>query len=102
MSERIEKLKKSAEKDEQHIQKLQEGVRLKREKIKELENAEILNNLNSLSAQGYPIDKIIAAIGERDADELLRLISDKESTEESGTSSASIKNEEEKGNEQLV
>lgn len=89
MSERIETLKKSVERDEQRVQKLQEGIKAKKEKIRGLENAEILSRLNSLSAQGYPVEKIIAAIGNKDAETLMKLIKENESTaQKCGTGSA--------------
>lgn len=104
MSERIESLKHSVKRDELRIQKLQDTIKTRKEKIRELENAEILSNLNSLSAQGLQVQKIIAAIKGRDADALVRLVSENSSIESSGTGSGSafINNKEEKGNEQPV
>lgn len=90
MSERIEALKRSMERDEQRVLKLQEEIKVKKEKLRDLENTEILNNLNSLSAQGYPVGRIIDAIGNRDTDALMRLMTaNKPPEEESGTRSAS-------------
>lgn len=90
MSERIESLKRSVERDEQKAQKLQENIKARKEKIKEMENEEILSDLNSLSAKGISVKKIVAAIKDRDADTLVRLVDGNESfTEECGTGSAS-------------
>jgi type II secretory pathway component PulF len=90
MSERIEALKRSIQRDKQRVLSIQERIKANQEKLRDLENAEILNNLNSLSAQGYPVGKIIEAIGNRDADALMRLMAgNKLPEEESGTGSAS-------------
>lgn len=101
MSDRIDSLKHSVERDEQRVQKLQEAIKSRKEKIRELENSEILSNLNSLSAQGLPIPKIIAAIKGRDADALIRLVSENAPDEKSGTGSDNL-NEESEDNEQSV
>ncbi|MVB10831.1 hypothetical protein CAFE_15290 [Caprobacter fermentans] len=88
MSERIESLNRAVERDEQKIQKLQETIKARKEKIRELENAEILSSLNSLSAQGVPVKEIIAAIGSKDADTLMELVAGNEPPSGSGTGSA--------------
>lgn len=102
MSERIDSLKRSVTRDEQRVQKLQETIKLRNAKIKELENAEILSNLNSLSAQGISVRNIIDAIKGRDTDTLMRLMCNDDSTGKSGTGSASINDKEDKENEQSV
>ncbi|QAT49145.1 hypothetical protein EQM14_04790 [Caproiciproducens sp. NJN-50] len=90
MSERTETLKRSLKRDEQKVIKLQEGIKFKKEKLRDLENTEILSSLNSLSARGFPISEIIDAIGDRDTDALTRLMAENELSEkESGTGSAS-------------
>ena len=90
MSKKIESLKRSAERDEQRIQKLQESVKVRKEKIRELENEEILSNLNSLHTGGVPVREIVAAIRDRDAETLIRLVEGGgPSAEQSGTGSAS-------------
>ena len=90
MSERIEALKRSIEREKQRVLDIQERIKVNQEKLRDLENTEILNNLNSLSSQGYPVGRIIDAIGNRDTDALMRLMAENESSEkESGTGSAS-------------
>lgn len=88
MSEKIKSLKRSVSRDEEKVRKIQEEIKSKKEKIKELKNAENLNRLNALSAKGYPVDKIITAIGNKDTGALIELVGRKETVEESGTSSA--------------
>lgn len=88
MSERIEALKKAVERDEIRVQKLQESIKARKEKIRGLENTEILSRLNSLSAQGYPVKKIIAAIGSKDTAALMQLVG-KTTAQKSGTGSGS-------------
>lgn len=88
MSERLEKLRDSVQKDEAKVQKLQEEIKSKKEKIKELENAEIMSNLNTLSTQGMAVNDIITAIKNKDLDVLMSLMSSKQAEEKSGTSSA--------------
>jgi len=100
MSERLEKLRDSVQNDEAKVQKLQEDIKSKKEKIKELENAEIMNNLNSLSTQGMAVNDIITAIKNKDLDVLMSLMSSNQSEEKSETSSAFSKiNEEEQSHE---
>ena len=90
MSERLEALKRSIERDKQRVLDIQERIKVNQEKLRDLENTEILNNLNSLSSQGYPVGKIIDAIGNRDTDVLIQLMAESESSEkESGAGSAS-------------
>lgn len=89
MSERIEALKRSEERDEQKLQRLQETIKARREKIRELENEEILSNLNSLSTKGMPVKKIIAAIQDKDTSTLIELMHAEEAATKSGTGSAS-------------
>lgn len=97
MSEKLEGMKASAEKDEQRIRQLQEKLKAKREKIRELENAEIMANLNSLSAKGFNMKEIIVAISRTDYKALKDLLADPAAaTQKSGTGSgfASIIKEE--------
>ncbi len=102
MSDKIESLKHSVERKEQQIQKLQEAVKKQKGKIRGLEKSEILSNLNSLSAQGYPVKKIISAIYDKNADALIRLMDEVGSKDESGSGSATANDKEDKGNEQSV
>ena len=91
MSERLEKLRASAQKDEERIQKLQDGLKIKKEKIRELENTELMNSLNALSAQGMAVSDIVSAIRSRNVNVLMTLMVDDNhdaSVEKSGTSSA--------------
>ena len=98
MSERTESMKRTVERDEQRVQKLQESIRTRKEKIRELENEEILGELNSLSARGLSV----AAMKDGDADTLFRLIKAGEAAEKSGTGSALEMNKEAVRNEQSV
>lgn len=90
MSERSERLKEQIAKDEAKLLKLQEEVKVKKEKLRELENAEIMNNLNALSAQGMSVSEIVNAIRNNDIDVLVSLMASEENnnSEKSGTSSA--------------
>ena len=100
MSEKLEGMKASAEKDEQRIRQLQERLKAKREKIRETENAEIMANLNLLSAKGLNVKGIIAAISQKDYDTLRNLLADpaaatQEGKTGTGSGFASIIKEEE-------
>ena len=100
MSERTESMKRTVERDEQRIQKLQESIRTRKEKIRELENEEILGELNSLSARGLSVRQIVAAMKDGDADTLFRLIKAGEAADKSGTGSALETDKEAVRNEQ--
>ena len=91
MSEKLEVLKASATKDEERILKLQEKLKAKRGKIKEMENAEIMNNINSLSAKGFDVKGIISAIGRHNYAALQGLLTDSTSpiAQKSGTGTGS-------------
>ena len=102
MSERTESMKRTVERDEQRVQKLQESIRTRKEKIRELENEEILGELNSLSARGLSVRQIVAAMKDGDADTLFRLIKAGNATKKSGTGSALEMNKEAVRNEQSV
>lgn len=84
MNERIAKLKESVSKDKQKIVKLQDGIKAKEEKIRELENTELMNNLNSISTRGFAVNEIVEAIKNKDVDRLMGMME----TEKSGTGSA--------------
>lgn len=94
MSDRIQKLESSIQKDEEKIlalqesvKKLQEGIKGKKEKIRELHNTQLMNNLNAITAQGLHTDEIVLAIKNRDMDALFALLEENQ-PEKSGTSSA--------------
>ena len=90
MSEKLEAMKVSANKDDQRIRQLQEKLKIKRDKIRELENAEIMANLNSLTAKGLNVKGIIAAIDRKDYDTLKNLLADPAAdTQESKTGTGS-------------
>jgi hypothetical protein len=101
MNERIAKLKESISTDKQRIVKLQDGIKEKEAKIRELENTELMNNLNALTARGYAVNDIVEAIKNRDVDSLVGMmdISQEQSTEKSGTGSAFQITKEENTNE---
>lgn len=90
MNERIARLKESVAKDKERISKLQDRVKVKEEKIRELENTELMNNLNSLTAKGFAVNEIVEAIKNRDIHRLMNMMetSQEQSTENSGTGSA--------------
>jgi hypothetical protein len=103
MNERVIKLKESISKDRQKITKLQDGIKVKEEKIKELENTELMNNLNSISARGFAVNDIVEAIKNKDVDSLMGLMAaeppQEQLTDKSGTSSAFQKIKEDSENE---
>lgn len=70
----MEKINASIEKDELKISSLQEGIKQKKIKLKELEAAQILNNINSLNAKGKNVKEIIEAINNNDTQKLLTFI----------------------------
>jgi hypothetical protein len=92
MNERIKKIKESVSKDEKRIIKLQDGIKTKKEKIKELENTELMNNLNSISAKGFDVNNIVEAIKNKDIHSLMGLMAAEPPqellTDKSGTGSA--------------
>lgn len=93
MNERINKLKEAVTRDEEHIVKLQNNIKTNKEKIAELERTDLLNNLNSISANGIPVSDIVEAIKTKNLDVLVSLMSDEikpqtDAEPKSGTGSA--------------
>lgn len=87
MTDKTLKLVQAIERDEQQILKLQNGIKDKKLKIKELENSEILNNVSILTAKGFAVKDIIDAIKNNDKAKLIKYLSN------SDTNPSSIENQ---------
>jgi septal ring factor EnvC (AmiA/AmiB activator) len=74
MNEKIEAMKQSNNKDRQRVRKLQEKIKDREAKIQEMEQAELMDQVNSLSAKGFDVKKIISAIQDKDYGSLMSLI----------------------------
>ena len=78
MNERIEKLKAAQEKDRQKLEVLKERVQKRAAQIEELEKTELMNHLRVLSARGFSVEEIVAAIQNKDIDTLALLLEEPE------------------------
>jgi TolA-binding protein len=74
MSEKVEAMKQLNNKDRQRVRKLQEKIKDREAKIQEMEQAELMDQVNSLSAKGFDVKKIISAIQDKDYGSLMSLI----------------------------
>ncbi|MCI1982592.1 MAG: hypothetical protein LKJ45_05435 [Oscillospiraceae bacterium] len=86
MNEKIEAMKQSNNKDRQRVRKLQEKIKDREAKIQEMEQAELMDQVNSLSAKGFDVKKIISAIQDKDYGSLMSLI---KTDEQGGTDTGS-------------
>jgi hypothetical protein len=84
MSEKTEAMKRSVERDEKRVQKLQESIRQRKEQIQKTENEEIIRELNSIASEGISTVKIVEAIKKKDAETLFRLVEKNNPAEKGG------------------
>lgn len=71
MEDKVTKLLDSITKDEERILQLQNSIKSKRAKMKELQETELLNNVNILTAKGFAVTEIISAIKNNDKNKLM-------------------------------
>lgn len=87
MSEQLKRLKNSAKADEAKIHKMQEALKAKQERIRKMEDEELLRSLNAISAgNGMKAADVVAAIRNRDF-ETITLLMEEQDTPKSGTGS---------------
>jgi septal ring factor EnvC (AmiA/AmiB activator) len=75
MNKKIEQLTKKIQGNQQKRDTLTEQIKKDETRLKELKNAEIVSEVNSLAQDGVNMDKVMNAIRRQDIDTLLDLIS---------------------------
>lgn len=75
MNKKIEQLTKKIQGNQQKRDTLTEQIKKDEAHLKELKNAEIVSEVNSLVQDGVDMDKVMEAIRRQDIDTLLDLIS---------------------------
>ncbi|HCC02414.1 MAG TPA: hypothetical protein DEP60_06900 [Ruminococcaceae bacterium] len=75
MNKKIEQLTKKIQGNQQKRDTLTEQIKKDETRLKELKNAEIVSEVNSLAQDGVDMDKVMNAIRRQDIDTLLDLIS---------------------------
>jgi septal ring factor EnvC (AmiA/AmiB activator) len=75
MNKKIEQLTKKIQGNQQKRDTLTEQIKKDETRLKELKNAEIVSEVNSLVQDGVDMDKVMEAIRRQDIDTLLDLIS---------------------------
>lgn len=77
MNKKIKQLEQSIQTKIEKQNALTEQIKKDESTLKELKNAEIVSEVNSLANDGVDMPKVMEAIREKDLDSLLTLISEK-------------------------
>jgi septal ring factor EnvC (AmiA/AmiB activator) len=77
MNKKIKQLEQSIQTKETKRDSLTEQIKEEKAQLKELKNAEIVSQFNSLADDGVDMTKVMAAIREQDLDALVTLVTEK-------------------------
>ena len=77
MNKKIKQLEQSIRTKETKRDSLTEQIKEEKAQLKELKNAEIVSQFNSLADDGVDMTKVMTAIREQDLDALVTLVTEK-------------------------